>query len=395
MGALTAAGLLTVGCQPAEPEAQPPATEVPPTEAPTAEEPVKIVFWHEAQVEQKEVIEQEYVETFQDAHPGVELEVIFQEDLDRVVRTALQAGAGPDLVRTPGAGFVLEYINAGHILDVTGYADQYNWNEKLLSWAYAAGTVGGKLYSLPHTYESLIVFSNQTVFDGQDWGIPTNRQELESICEEAMAADIVPLANNNGGFERATEWYISMFLDAYAGPDSVYKALIGEKPWTDEEFVGAMALFNDWVQAGWMFGGVDGYHAFTGEDTFAYLSTGRAAMAMNGTWALPGVEDFEETGQDWAWFVLPPLREGLKPVFSLATGGTVSVNAESEHPNEAAAAIDWMYGDKARALRIASAFGFGQWMVPLKYTTATTDTPRGLSGQPRPSCTCTRGSMKS
>jgi len=339
-------------------------------EVPAEPEKAVITFWVEApSTERREVIDEIYRDTFNAAHPNIELELTFTEDVDRVLRTAMQAGAGPDIVTTPGAGFILEYIIAGHIAPLDELAEHYGWRDRLLPWAYESGVVGGHLYSLPLTYESMVVFYNKTLFEAKGWGIPTNREELDDLIRACVADDINPFEYTNSGWKPATEHLIGMFYDHYAGADNVYKALIGEKKWTDDEFVEAMALMNDWFQKGYYSGSIDKYHALTSDDTWSAVANGQGAMQMSGTWCFQSIDPFfEESGQEWDWFPMPSLRKGVKPVYALATGQTESINAKSMHQLEAAAALDWLYNDKKRALQISSSFNFGEWMVPLNYT---------------------------
>lgn len=379
------AGALLAACAPKATPTEAPAEE--PSEAPTVapvapvEEKAVVTFWIEAPAEERrQVINELFVDSFNAAHPNAELEITYTEDLNNVLRTAMQAGAGPDIVSTPGAGFILEYVIAGHVVSLDDLAQQYGWKDKLLPWAYQSGVVEDHLYSLPLTFESMIVFYSKTLFETKGWEIPTNRAELDAIIEASVADDIYPFVYNNSGWKPATEHLIGMFYDHYAGADNVYKALIGEKKWTDDEFVGAMELMNDWMQNGYYSGSIDNYHALTGEDTWSMLANGEGAMMMTGTWSFQTVEEyFGESGQEWDWFPMPPLREGLRSVYALATGQTESINAKSEHLAEAGAALDWLYADKGRALNIASSFNFGEWMVPLRY--AADDFPSGTDAR--------------
>jgi raffinose/stachyose/melibiose transport system substrate-binding protein len=339
-------------------------------EVPAKAEKAAVSFWVEAPAEERrKVINELYRDTFNAAHSNIELELTFTEDLDRVLRTAMQAGAGPDIVSTPGAGFILEYVIAGHVAPMDDLSVQYGWRDRLLPWAYESGMVQGHLYSVPLTYESMIVYYNKTLFDEKGWGIPTDGEELDAIINACVADDIHPFVYTNSGWKPSTEHLIGMFYDHYAGADNVYKALIGEKSWADDEFVGAMTLMNDWFQKGYYSGSVDNYHALTGEDVWSMLANGQGAMMMTGTWSFQTVDEFfGESGQEWDWFPMPSLRKGVNAVYALATGQTESINAKTKHPVETGAALDWLYNDKKRALMLSSSFNFGEWMVPLRYT---------------------------
>ena len=163
VSALAAAGLVAAQCQAAPPATEAPkaeATKAPeatatPVPAPTAteapKEAVKIVWWGESgDAQQMEWLKKNFIDSFNSAHKDIQIDYVFQEDLDRVLRTAVQAGAGPDILITPGAGFVLEYVIAGYPLPMDDFAVKYGWKDKLLGWAYESGMVQGKLLSLIH-----------------------------------------------------------------------------------------------------------------------------------------------------------------------------------------------------------------------------------------------------
>jgi raffinose/stachyose/melibiose transport system substrate-binding protein len=157
-----------------------------------------------------------------------------------------------------------------------------------------------------------------------------------------------------------------MMLDHYAGGDNVYKALIGEKKWTDEEFVGAFTMLNDWFQKGYYSGSIENYHSLTWNDNWPNLATGKGAMMMCGTWGFQGAAPaFKDSGQEWDWFPMPSLRSGVNRVYSLGIGTTLSINAATKNPKQAAEAMDFILNDKTRAMNIASGFQFGEWVIPL------------------------------
>lgn len=201
---------------PAEEEAAPAAQEeeaAPPAEEEAASgEKVKITWWEQPPEDQyRELLLKEFVGSFNAAHDDIELEFVFQEDLDRVLRTAIQGGAAPDIIFTPGPSFVLEYVNAGFILPLDEYAQQYGWQDKVLEWAYDSGKVQGKLYSLPLTYETMVLYYNKTLFEEKGWSPPTNRAEVEKLCEAADAEGLIFISRTpiNTGKGSTSGWWVS------------------------------------------------------------------------------------------------------------------------------------------------------------------------------------------
>lgn len=371
LGALTAASVLAASCQPAAP-AEPAEEEAPveeeeavPTEAPPAEK-VVIEWWMGmGDAERRKVIEEKFFGTFNAHYDNIDIDFQVLES-DDVLRTALAAGAGPDIWRVTAPAWALELVTAGHVLALDEYADELGWRDKMIDWAFEAGMNQGKLYSVPATYETMVVFYNKTLFESKGWDIPTNMAELEAIAEAAVADEIWPFIYT-GAWAPMNEHQIGLFLDHYAGSDNYYQALIGQKPWTDPIFVEAMEILVEWHQKGWWNGDVETLMATDWDAMGPIMAKGDAAMMLTGSWEfqrLPGA--FEEAGQEWDWFPMPSLREGVKPVYALAIGGSFMANAKTEHPREAALALDWLFNDKKRALEIAETWSFGEWMVPIK-----------------------------
>ena len=134
-----------------------------------AQDVTTVVWWTESGDEVDEYLIPLLADAFNAEHDTIQLEIIGQETLNDVNRTALQAGAAPDIIQTPGASFIAEFVNAGQILPLTSLADQYGWQDKLLPWAYNSGVLEGELYSIPITYESLVLFYNKTLFENMGW----------------------------------------------------------------------------------------------------------------------------------------------------------------------------------------------------------------------------------
>lgn len=298
---------------------------------------------------------------FTEEHPGIELEVSFQDstELERLIRVALQAGEGPDLVITNGPAFVAEFAEAGFLTDLGPYAEEHNWGDKLLPWALDAGVIDGTLYSLPRSFEALILYTNQTLFDERGWEPPTNREELEALAEEAMGEGVIPFAAGNADLRQTVEWYTSIFFSHYAGPEVMYQVLTGEMPWTSDPVVGAIETMRDYFQRGWFGGGVEGFFTGTFDGIHAMLGEGEAAMCMEGTWLLSEIDQFFGSAaaneNEWGWAPIPSLGEGVPyPIYTIGLGSTVSINADSPSPDAVAEYMNWLYSEPERvAERIA------------------------------------------
>jgi raffinose/stachyose/melibiose transport system substrate-binding protein len=271
------------------------------------------------------------------------------ETIDRVTQTALQAGRGPDIIQSAGAAQVAQYAQARFLLPLDAYAQQYDWKSRVFPWALNTGRIDGRLYSIPIGYESMVVYYNKTLFGEKGWKPPTNRAELTALATDASAQGIVPFAAGNAEWRRANEWLSTVFLNNVAGPQAVREALAGKRPWTDPVFADALGLLADWFKKGWFQGGAQRYFTAKFATVYESLAARKAAMFISGTWDLTSLNDYFAGHGEWDWFSMPPLGDGV-PVnlYTLATGGTLSVNSRAKAPGAAAAYLDWVLSDPKR-----------------------------------------------
>ena len=342
------------------------------TGAVSAQEPVVVTWWTEQGLFLDHV-QETFVKAFNDAHPDIRLELVGQQDLNAVLRTAFQAGEAPDILQTPGASFIAEFLGAGLILPLTSAAEDNGWRDKLLPWAYESGILEGELYSIPLTYESMVMFYNKRLFEENGWTVPTTLSELETLAQAAVDAGNHPFVYGNAEWQPSNEHLMGVYLNNFAGPDNVYKALIGEKPWTDPEFAGATDLLKTHiVDDGWFSGSLENYYVYTGLDMWGELVAGDAAMMITGTWSFNSAKEnfLDDQSEDWDWAPIPMFNDAGADqyIYLLATGSTISVNGQSENPEAAIEVINFLLSDPKLVLETASGASFGEWVVPLKYT---------------------------
>jgi raffinose/stachyose/melibiose transport system substrate-binding protein len=370
-----ALAVLTSACAPAPaaPAAQSaPAAESKQAESPTAaaapasSEKVKIVWWTEnAEEPYQKALAENFIHGCQAENPTIEIELIYNDQLDQVLRTAVQAGSGPDIVQTPGPAFVAEYVNANLVVALDAYAQKFGWDKVIFPWALDVGKLEGKLFSLPLTYEAMVMWYNKKALSDNGWSVPKTRTELEAIAEQAKGKGIHPFVNGNAGWKGVNEWLVSSWYSNYAGADNVYKALKGEAKWSDPLFVESIALLSDYMKKGYFRGSKESYFATDFPEIGSDLASGKGVFDFAGTWAFNGrPTEFKDNPNDWDWTATPSLRDGVKPSFPIGIGSTLSVNANSKHKDEAAAVLNCVFNNPKRAAKIIHDFP-GEWVVPI------------------------------
>lgn len=338
-----------------------------------AQEVVTVTWWTEEGLF-LEHVQNTFVKAFNESHPNIKIELVGQQQINDVLRTAFQAGEAPDILQTPGAAFIAEYIDAGLILPLDEASEAGGWKEKLLPWAYESGIINGSLYSVPLTYESMVLYYNKTLFEENGWVPPTTLEELDALAQNITAAGKHVFTYSNAEFKPSNEHLVGVYLNNLVGPDNVYKALLGEKSWTDPEFASAIDLLKThMVDNGWYSGSLENYYTYTDNDVLTELATGEAAMMISGTWQLANMKTFftPESGSDWDWAPIPTLSDAVTDYnYLLATGSTLSINGQAKNPAAAAEVLNFLLSDPKLALANAAGSDFGEWMVPLRYETS-------------------------
>ena len=301
--------------------------------------------------EQAECLIASVIDPYNEMSEDVQVEVTLQPNSWDATRTAVAGGGGPDVLTTPGPSFVFEMAKAGQVLPLDDFAAELGWDQIFAPWALSLGIVDDKLYSVPHELESLILYYNKTLFEENGWEPPTTIDELMALSEQIAAADIIPFSHANAEWRPSNEWFVGEFLNHVAGPDNVYLALTGQKSWTDPEFVEAIEALNSMQENGWFMGGLDRYYTATGDERLAAFGDGRAAMNIEGTWALNNMFNYfgEEAGNanEWDWVPMPSV-DGTA-IYDLGMGSTYSINAATEHPEAVADFLTYYFSPDAQA----------------------------------------------
>lgn len=288
---------------------------------------------------------------------------------DQEMRLALSAGKGPDVIFTPGPSFLIPYAKKGLVIPLDGYAKEYNWDKLFVPSMLDLQVYHGKLYGLPDEYESMFLYYNKTVFEQHGWTPPRTLAQFEQIAGAAKSDGIAPLAGGGATWKPTDEWYVTVFLNHYAGARNVYDALTGKLPWNSPVFVNAIKLLNDWWQKGWF---SKDYYALSTNQAVNDLATGKAAMELTGSWGVSEMGAyFGKSKQEWDWVPIPALSSHASyPLYELGIGGTNSISKFSKDPDGAAAYLNYIYQPSNFLRWTAAEPGTGFLFPPEKITTS-------------------------
>lgn len=317
-----------------------------------------LTIWHvHTQVAPRKAIEAAIAE-FTRRHPDMRVEQTIREleDLTGMVKAALSAGRGPDIMTlNNGETMMGPLFRAGYVESLEPYAQKYGWAGKLLSPGllnrarYSAdGTVfgTGQLLAVPMSGELVGVYYNKDIFRQFGLSVPRDVTELEQILAKVQSAGVFPLAY--GGLDRWQFFHLYGALQAASlthqlGPDAAQRYLddivlhwSSERSWVTEANREAAARLQEWVRRGYL---IPGFSGLNGDDAAALFSAGKAALFVQGSWY---VSNFVTEGRaEFGFFPFPPYvaAEGLPPqIGGMAT--PLGINKFSPNKDLAAEFLD-------------------------------------------------------
>lgn len=354
---LAIAGSIGIACTPGG-SAQEASAPPPPAKTGVTETgPITLTVWDQECCQVSKVWDRLNAE-FEERYPNVTIERVNRDfgELKALLRLAIAGPKGPDIVEVnqgwPDMG---QLVKAGLLLPLDNYAEAYGWtdrvSENVLSvsrWTADGTQFGtGNLYGYTTFGEIVGVYYNAPMFDGLGLDVPTTFEEFEHALEVAKQAGEIPIQfGNNEAFPGIHEYVV--IQDRMATADSLSDFVFGlegnEISFDTPENVQAGSTLQEWAEKGYFtpgFGG-GGY-----DNAVADFASGEGVFMITGNWI---VESLGADSQDFGFFVMPPMQAGDPPASTGGAGFPLSISAGSDHPDAAAAYIDWMTSGHAADL---------------------------------------------
>ena len=345
------AGAIAAACKPSEspgpsgPTSGETVAAAPTTTQPTAapqQEKVTLLYW-DGYGEEAAAVD-DMVAAFNEAHPTIEVKRESQPNMREILKTALSAGTGPDIMfydTGPGFAGVLAY--AGLLLPLDEAYAQYGWNERIFHWAKDRTVFGGKTYGIGHELEFIGVFYNKRIYDELGLAEPKTHDEYINQCEKLKGAGYIPIA-----FSDQDKWpaghMFSVFAGNIAGKDKLAQAISAEAPWNAPDFVQAIQMFFvDMNKAGYF---IPDVNAVTYDDANGLFYSGKAATTITGSWMVEAYTDPDTMSDPVGFFFYPSI--GGKPIAPPAgLGSGYFVSKATKSPEGSFQFLDYLMSEEA------------------------------------------------
>lgn len=297
-----------------------------PAAEPAKGEPVELVMYS-WRTEDKEAYAK-FIAEFEKKHPTIKVKFksVKSTEYNTILNNSLTAGTGVDIVQLRPYSGTTSIADAGYLLpldDIAGVKD--------ISQSYLDAAKGSdqKIYGVPLSINSAVIFYNKKLFEDNGLQPPTTWDELLQVSQELQKKDIIPIAQAGKAAYLLSMTHSVIGPSAYGSNDYVDKLLKGEVKFTDEAFKESIKRMQELAQ----FFPPD-FVAIDDKDAQALFYTGKAAMYINGSYRL---ETFQKQSPDLPIDILPGLAKekgGETPMINWVDG-SYGIAKSTKHPEEA------------------------------------------------------------
>ena len=355
--AVVFAAVVAVACTPGGSVTQATAPPAPAVTGIPDTGPITLTVWDQESGQVSKVWDQLNAE-FEQTYPNVTIKRINRDfgELKTLLALAMSGPNGPDIVEAnqgwPDMGHL---VKAGLLLPLDNYAQAYGWTNRVSpnvlrvsSWTPDGKEFGtGSLYGYTTMGEIVGVYYNKQILSSLGLTIPTTFSEFENDLEVAKQAGQIPIqfANNDAfpGIHEFATIQDQMAPTSYL-TDFIFGTQRDQLSFDTPENVQAATTLQDWANKGYFtpgFGGA-GY-----DDSVSNFAKGQGLFMITGNWI---VANLGADNTNFGFFPMPPATAGAPPVATGGAGFPLAIAAGSDHPDAAAAYIDWMTSDHASEL---------------------------------------------
>jgi ABC-type sugar transport system, periplasmic component len=305
---------------------------------------VTITWWHNATSDPLQALWNDVAREFEEAHPGVTVEVTgYQnEDLQRtLIPNALQSGDAPDVFMVWPGGEVRSQAEAGYLKDLTDpLADEIaEFGGVVKPWE-----VDGKQYAMPFSFGITGIWYNTELFEQAAIDeTPETLPELVDAVDALRAINVEPIAVGAGDLWPAGHWWYQFALNACS--TETLQDSIANLEFDDPCWIEAGEMLEDFLAENPFNTGFLATPAQTGADSSnGLMANGVAAMEFMGPWNSGTIGALTADGEvpEWlSWFPFPSVPGAAgDPTITMGGGDGWGVSADA--PDEAVELVRYL-----------------------------------------------------
>ncbi|MEC1373198.1 ABC transporter substrate-binding protein [Heyndrickxia oleronia] len=282
---------------------------------------------------------EKFIDEFEKENRGVEVKFkpFKSTEYGTILTNALSSGKGPDIIQLRPYQGATTIADSGYLLPLDNVKGLTDIPKEYLD---AAKGSDGKVYGVPLTLNSAVIFYNTQLFKENGLEPPKTWDQLLQVSKEFQSKDIVPIAQSGKASYLLSLTHSVIGATTYDGNQFVEEFLTGEVNLHDPRFVESIKRMKELEP----FFPKD-FVAIEDKDAQALFYTGKAAMYINGDYRL---ESFEQNNPDLPIDVLPSVAntEGGDTPSVTWVDGSYGVVKASKHQKEALKFIEFLASKK-------------------------------------------------
>ena len=277
------------------------------------------------------------VDAWNDAHPETQVDLVMTP-IDTVydkLSTQMVGGTAPDLVMDD-AQDIRQYVEQGYIADLTGLLSDDSVGA-IDPQVLDTVSIDGILAGIPTEMQTYVVFANKRIFDAAGVQLPSSEEmTLDEFEDAARSTTSEGVSGVTWGLKSPMAAFMSLGVGNGAryfdGEGRDAQLVLGDAELDLPNRV--LDLIKD--------GAIDPVGVGqSSSDVIPTFYAGKAAMILQQSYHIANFAADAPEGLDWV--VLPPLA-GSEGTQQAASPTTISVTANSEHPDLAAKFLDFYLG---------------------------------------------------
>jgi raffinose/stachyose/melibiose transport system substrate-binding protein len=305
-----------------------------------ADDVVKLNYFYRVTSPEQEEHINWLVSSFNEMNKG-EIEVSASGVDDETYKTKilieLRSDTPPDVFFYWEGGRAKSIVDAGHVLPLDNFYEEYGWDDSLNSAGVSLSEIDGSKYFIPYEMAAAVIWYRPSIFKELKLTPPTNWEEMTEVATTLKANGVAPFVlTNQKRWPAQFEW--SVILVNKYGLD-VYQDLINNKiPWTDARVVDAFTTLQQMVADGWYLPGINALDLGDGVGPFG---KGEAAMWYQGTWMPSTFKGSDDSAFfEYDFFNWPRMSEN-DPVMEVFAENAIFLHKRTKHPEAAAKFADY------------------------------------------------------
>jgi raffinose/stachyose/melibiose transport system substrate-binding protein len=269
-------------------------------------------------------------EQFEAAHPGVDVEMNYQDDdlYQTIGLPQLLAGQNaPDIYFEWTGARMAQRAADGYAADLTEAVASGPLAGIVSESLLPAASVDGKVVLFPHTADvTNVLFYNVPLLAEHDITPPTTWEELLAACDTLNAAGITPISSGNKDLWAAGNW-LSHLASRVVGEDAYAAALSGTSDFSTPEWEQAFGYIAELAEHKCVNASANSVDDNAGAQLFFQ---GQAAMHAIGSWLVSWAVE-EAPDLEFDFVNLPAMPEGSAgdqgSAIAVETGYMVNANS--------------------------------------------------------------------